>query len=201
MPQMNHDQSDRWGIMGGVFDPIHIGHLVLAENASRAFNLSNVLFVVSNNPPHRNRKPNASYDDRIHMTALAIEKNEIFSISDIERDFNGSAYTLNVVIKLKELYPEIDWHLILGADNITMFDSWHQPDQLIREVRILVGSRPGFEEDIKTTKWYDRVHIFDMPLLDISSTQIRERIGQGVSIRYLVPENVREYILEKGLYK
>nr|MBN2277995.1 nicotinate (nicotinamide) nucleotide adenylyltransferase [candidate division Zixibacteria bacterium] len=202
MPRANPDKGGRWGIMGGIFDPIHYGHLALAENAARAFDMDGVLFLVSFNPPHREKKPQASFEERLEMVSLAIADNERFLASDLEKDLSLPAYTVNIVDLLKSKYPRItDWYLVLGADNIDLFDSWHQPERLIEEVNIVVGKRPGFGPDGKDSLWYKQVKIFDMPLLELSSTMIRERIKSGKSIRYFVPEVVYHYIENKRLYQ
>lgn len=201
MRRMNPDPQGKWGIMGGVFDPIHYGHLVLAECACQAFTFSGVLFVVSYNPPHREQKPSISFEDRIEMTALGTEDNEIFAVSDLEKTLEGPGYTLAIVKSLREKYPDADWHLILGADNIAVFDSWHKPEELAQQAKIVVANRPGYDREFEQSKWHDRVKKFRMPLLEISSTMIRQSIKENRSVRYLMPEKVWQFIRDKGLYK
>jgi nicotinate-nucleotide adenylyltransferase len=198
---MTPDRVGNWGIMGGVFDPIHNAHLALAEYARESYKLSGVLFVVSFNPPHRSQKPVAPFEDRLRMTALAVEGNEFFEVSAIERELEGPGYTLSIVEKLKAKYPEAVWHLILGADNIVAFDSWHKPDELIKKIKILVGGRPGFNDRLQYSKWVEDSGLFEMPLMEISSTLIRQRLSRKKSIRYLLPDNVIDYIEKKGLYR
>lgn len=200
MPPMDPESGGRWGLMGGVFDPVHYGHLILADCAVQSYSLSGVLFTVSFSPPHRDRKPEASFKDRIEMVKLAAEGNERFVVSDLEKDLDSPGYTVNIVNHLKRQYPGADWHLILGADNIAVFESWYKPEELSRNVKIVVGNRPGFNSEFEHSEWYDRVDKFEMPLIDISSTMIRQSIGEGRSIRYLLPDNVRRFIIEKGLY-
>jgi len=197
IPEKNSD----WGIMGGIFDPIHIGHLLLAEHARQNFHLSGVIFVVSFDPPHRRQKPVASFEHRITMTKMAAEENGTFLVSDLEKNMKGPGYTLNVIQNLDRLYPEVRWNLILGVDNITIFDSWHQPEKLAEMVDILVGNRPGYQIDSHQTQWLNKVKPFDMPAVDISSSAIRKAIGARRSIRYLVPENVRQFIEKENLYQ
>ncbi|MCX6827031.1 MAG: nicotinate (nicotinamide) nucleotide adenylyltransferase [candidate division Zixibacteria bacterium] len=186
--------------MGGIFDPIHYGHLILAQSAQQAFRLDCILFLPSFNPQHRTEKPVASFDDRCLMIKLAFEENDRFVVSDMERELKIPDYTLNVIKILKQNYPEVDWHLILGADNIAQFDKWYRPDELVQEVKIVIGNRPGYDEEFEKSKWAGLVQKYDMPLLDISSTMIRKFINEGKSIRYLLPEAVRQYILSRGLY-
>lgn len=200
MQAANPEQGGKWGIMGGVFDPIHYGHLRLAEQARISFNLDGVLFVVSFNPPHRQMMPVASFEDRLAIVNLAIKDNRNFVASDIEKNLAGPGYTVSLVTALKSAYPEVSWYLIMGADNLGIFDSWHKPEELIRETKIIVGNRPGYGKDLENSKWKNHISTFDMPLLDISSTMIRRLCGQKQSIQYLVPDEVRRYIDEKELY-
>jgi nicotinate-nucleotide adenylyltransferase len=190
-----------WGIMGGVFDPIHYGHLILAQCALQKFNYEGILFIPSFNPPHRAEKPVAVFDNRYMMTRLAIEGNEKFAISDLERDLKSPGYTLAIVDFLNQKYPGVVWHLILGADNLTQLDSWHKPEELIERVKIVVGNRPGFDQEFEKSKWFGRVEQFPMPLIEISSTAIRNAVREGLTIRYLVPEEVRQFIESRGLYR
>ena len=187
--------------MGGVFDPIHYGHLALAEGALEAFGFDGVLFVVSFDPPHRNQKPVLPFEQRLEMVRMAIEDNEKFSVSDLERDLGLPGYTLNIVTHLKEKNPEADWHLILGADNLAGFDSWYKPEELVKQAKIVVGDRPGYTRESEKSRWLGHADRFGIPRLDISSTALRESIRQNKSVRYLLPESVRRYIMEKGLYR
>ncbi len=187
--------------MGGIFDPVHYGHLILAESARQTCGLDGVLFVPSLDPPHRSAKPIASFEDRCTMVKLAIEGNDRFVFSDMEKNLASPGYTLAVVDYLKQTYPEPDWHLILGADNIAIFDTWHKPKELVERVKILVGQRPGNDSSLVQSAWYDLITIFPMPLIEISSTAIRERIAAKYSIRYLLPDDVRRFVETRGLYR
>lgn len=198
---MSPENGGKWGLMGGIFDPVHIGHLVLADSALEKCGLDGVLFVVSLNPPHRAHKPVASFEDRLLMTRLAIAENERFVISDLEKKLASPGYTLAVVEYLEQQYPSAEWNLILGADNVAIFDSWHKPEELVKRVRIFVGHRPGYDDTFEKSVWKKHFTTFDMPLLQISSTAIRQSIGQGRSIRYFVPNEVREFITSRGLYR
>ncbi len=195
------DKGGDWGLMGGIFDPVHNGHLLLAESAASAFDLAGVLFVVSNNPPHREQKPVVSFDTRMKMVDAAIDGNDRFCLSDIEKKLAIPSYTLNIIDALRNEFPGVNWHLILGADNIAVFDTWYQPDVLVEKVKIIVAERPGYGKRFRDSPWYKRVEKFEMPLMEISSTMIRQRIKAGKSIRYLVPEKVRLIIMQEGLYR
>ncbi len=198
---MSPDDGGKWGLMGGIFDPVHIGHLILAETALEKCGLDGVLFVVSLNPPHRAQKPVVSFEDRLVMTRLAVADNERFAVSALEKDLASPGYTLAVVEYLEQKYPSTEWSLILGADNIAIFDSWHKPDELVKRVKIVVGNRPGFDDAFEKSQWKSHLKAFDMPLIEISSTNIRQAIKLGKSIRYFVPDEVRGFIASRGLYK
>jgi len=189
------------GIMGGIFDPIHYGHLILAESALAAADFEKILFIPAFNPPHRSDKPSASFEDRCLMTKLAIESNDKFEVSDLEKDLKSPGYTLAIVDFLRLKFPNVEWRLILGADNIAQFDKWHKPEELIDRVRIMVGMRPGYENEFSHSQWANQVQIFDMPLISTSSSGIRLSIRENRSIRYLLPEDVRQFILSRGLYR
>lgn len=200
MSQPTPTDNCKWGIMGGAFDPIHFAHLILAERARASFKLAGVLFVPSHNPPHRENRPVASFEHRLRMVRLAISDNDYFSASGMERDIEGPGYTYVLVKKLREEYPRIDWYLILGADNIAIFDKWHKPREIIETVKVVVGRRPGSEKELNKSPWMKNIEQFEMPLLDESSTYIRRAIRNGRSVRYMLPENVRKYIMIEGLY-
>ncbi|UCD16882.1 MAG: nicotinate (nicotinamide) nucleotide adenylyltransferase [Candidatus Zixiibacteriota bacterium] len=201
MSRTNPDRGGKWGIMGGVFDPIHYGHLILAESARQAYNFDGVLFVPSFDPPHREAKPIASFENRCIMVKLAIEGHDHFSVSDLEKDLASPGYTLAVVDYLQQKHPRTHWHLILGADNITMLDSWHKPEQLIERVPIVVGNRPGYDHDFENSRWYARVKVFIMPMIELSSTEIRRAVKEDRSIRYMLPEDVRRFVENRDLYR
>ncbi len=110
-------------------------------------------------------------------------------------------YTLAVVDYLRQNCPAAAWHLILGADNIAQFDHWHKPDELVKRVKIVVGNRPGYDREFQESQWLSRVETFNLPLLEISSTSIRKSLKERKSVRYLLPEEVRQFIESKGLYR
>ncbi|HHI03604.1 MAG TPA: nicotinate (nicotinamide) nucleotide adenylyltransferase [candidate division Zixibacteria bacterium] len=201
MPQANPNDGGNWGIMGGAFDPVHNGHLILAESALGARNLDGVLFIPSFNPPHRCATPIATFDDRVTMTELAIKGNSRYCLSRLEENIDGPGYTLTIIKHLKDKYPETGWYLILGADNIVLFDSWHKPEEIVKHVKVIVGGRPGFNKEFEKSVWYDKIARFDMPQTDISSTAIRKLLKAGKSVKSLLPESVNRYIQERGLYR
>ncbi len=199
MPKMNPEIiSGSWGIMGGAFDPIHNGHLRLAEQASKKLNLSGILFVVSYNPPHR-QKSATLFENRLNMVDLAISEYDNFHSSDLEKNIEGPTYAVNMIDAIKAQYPNVDWYLILGEDNLAIFDSWYKPDEVISKVKVVIGNRPGYDNS-KKSKWMDKIESISMPPADISSTEIRRRLRAAEALDDLVPSPVLEYVKNKGLY-
>jgi len=201
----------RAGIFGGSFDPIHVGHLILAERARAERALDRVLFIPAGRPPHKPRQPLAPARDRLEMVRLAVRGNPAFEPSSIELDRDGPSYTLLTVRELRAQIGSADeLFLVLGADSVRDIPNWWRASELVREVDIIAFDRPactveqavdGLVKHFGRT-WADRVLELkvDAPLLGISATEIRERLARGRSIRYMVPEAVRAYIMERGLY-
>ncbi len=194
----------RLGIMGGTFDPIHYGHLVTAEAARTRFALDRVVFVPSGRPPHK--QPAATdTTDRLFMTQMAIVTNPGFDISDTEIRREGYSYSIDTVREFIRLYgPETELFFITGADAILQIATWRNADELVHLCSFIAASRPGFDlAELKRLPetWQQRISLFEIPALAISSTDIRRRVRQGDSIKYLLPEAVEHYILRRGLYR
>jgi len=199
------------GILGGTFDPPHLAHLRIAEEAREAFSLNEVWFCPAFDPPHRKEKPKADFEERLHMTSLAVANNPAFKVIDIERGESPS-YTIITLQKLKKLFPQVNFYLIIGWDSFLELPSWHRYQELIDYAELIVCTRGNMDkaeaEAIFSKKveayWgsskKERVHLLFVFPLEISSTAIRKLRANGKSIRYLVPEGVYAYILEKGLY-
>ena len=199
------------GILGGTFDPPHLAHLRIAEEALEAFSLNEVWFCPAFDPPHRKEKPKADFEERLHMTSLAVENNPAFKVIDIERGESPS-YTIITLQKLKKLFPHMNFYLIIGWDSFLELPSWHRYQELIDLAELIVCTRGNMDkaeaEAIFSKKveayWGSskkkRVHLLFVFPFEISSTAIRKLRANGKSIRYLVPERVYAYILEKGLY-
>lgn len=199
------------GILGGTFDPPHLAHLRIAEEALEAFSLNEVWFCPAFDPPHRKEKPKADFEERLHMTSLAVENNPAFKVIDIERGESPS-YTIITLQKLKKLFPKVNFYLIIGWDSFLELPSWHRYQELIDLAELIVCTRGNMDkaeaEAIFSKKveayWGSskkkRVHLLFVFPFEISSTAIRKLRANGKSIRYLVPEGVYAYILEKGLY-
>ncbi len=186
----------RLGIFGGVFDPIHFGHLQVAEASREILGLSNLIFVPSGLPPHKER-PIASCQDRLKMVEIATSKNPYFSISKLEIERKECSYTKDTVEKLKAIYKETELYFVIGSDTISELSEWKEIDKLFREIWFVAVTRQGFPiKDINSN-----IQIITSPTLAISSSEIRRRVKEGMSIKYLVPERVEEYIDKNGLYR
>ncbi|MFD0871476.1 MULTISPECIES: nicotinate-nucleotide adenylyltransferase [Paenibacillus] len=190
------------GIMGGTFDPIHTGHLVAAETALEEAGLDEVWFMPANIPPHKPNTPLASPDQRLEMVSLAIDSHPSYRAVDVELTRGGTSYTYDTVTRLQQLYPDHRFHYIIGADMVMYLPKWHQIEKLSEMVTFLGVGRPGFDIDLEALPSHlrSRIKLMTMPAMEISSTDIRERIRNGRSIRYRVPESVRLYIERSGIY-
>lgn len=189
------------GIMGGTFDPIHIGHLLAAESARDAFVLDEVWFMPSHIPPHK-ENVGASGEMRLEMTEEAIYGHPSFRTLDWEVKREGVTYTIDTAEELRHTYPDIDFHYIIGADMVNYLPKWHRIGELVEMLTFIGVNRPGSELDLdKLPPGISKsVKLADMPLLDISSSMIRERAAAGMSIRYMVPDRVYDYIIRREMY-
>jgi nicotinate-nucleotide adenylyltransferase len=196
----------RMGIMGGTFDPIHYGHLLMAEEARAAFALDQVVFVPNGRPAHKKAYLVSSPEGRYAMTLLATDSNPRFSCSRIEIERPGPSYTVDTVRAFRRMYPDLDaLYFITGADAVLEILGWHEYDHLARECRFIAVTRPGFVlerlREIADAEFLHRVFFLPIPGLEISSTDLRRRIREGRSIKYLTPEPVESYIHQEGLYR
>lgn len=198
--------SARIGIFGGTFDPIHVGHLIIAEQVMVELSLDHVVFVPGGIPPHKEASSvRASALDRLAMVEAAVKGNEQFSVDRIEVDAGRAMHTVETVPLLKRRLPEDEWFFITGADEVSNLLTWRDPDLLLEEIVMVAATRPGFDlaklqhlED--SLQNFDRIFPVECSRVDISATSIRRRLLQGKSIRYLVPEEVYGIIEERGLY-
>ena len=182
------------GIMGGTFNPVHIAHLVAAEQAMTKLKLDEVWFIPDNIPPHKNA-PLTSAKDRATMLDLATRDNPKFRVKLLELFRGGVSYTVDTMRYLKEKAPQNDYYLIMGSDQVNSFHTWKEAPTLAKLVTLVGIRRPGYPQDPQ----YPMIWV-DAPDIRLSSTAIRRSVATGTSTRYLVPEAVREYIEEKGLY-
>jgi nicotinate-nucleotide adenylyltransferase len=189
------------GMFGGTFDPIHIGHLVLAERAREELGLDRVLFVPANIPPHKQEgRLIAAPEHRIEMLRLAIGGNASFELSTHEIDREGISYTVDTLRHFEELRPGARFTLLIGGDNARDFHTWRHPETIVELARVAVWARPGSElpSEVLPGVGYHRIA---SPLLEISSTEIRERARSLRSIRYMVTDAVADYIERHELYR
>jgi nicotinate-nucleotide adenylyltransferase len=194
------------GLLGGTFDPVHYGHLAIAEQTAETLGLTSVLFVPANEPPHKPRGAAASAADRAAMVALAIADNPRFRLSRIELDRPGPSYTVDTLERLQADDPG-EYVLILSSEALAGLDTWRRPERLLELCRIAVVPRPGYSAMDRS--WVaehfpgrdERIVFMDGPRLGHSASDIRRRVSEGRSIRYLVPPEVQAYILDRALYR
>ncbi|HGE69287.1 TPA: nicotinate-nucleotide adenylyltransferase [Candidatus Poribacteria bacterium] len=188
--------------MGGTFNPPHIAHLICAEEVYELFKFDKALFIPCARPPHKNNNEIIDANHRYNMTILATEDNPHFEVSRIELDRPGRSYTIETVKELKQLYgSDVEIYWIVGADAILEMPSWKNIDKLLEICSFIGINRPGYDISYANEKILKKIHIVDVTNVDISSSDIRQRIRQGKSIKYLVPSSVESYIYENGLYK
>ncbi|MBR3309085.1 MAG: nicotinate-nucleotide adenylyltransferase [Lachnospiraceae bacterium] len=195
------------GIMGGTFDPIHYGHLILAETAYDRFGMDKVLIMPAGDPYFKVERGVSADEDREAMTRLAIEGNPHFEFSDLELKREGDTYTVDTLKILKEQYTYDDLYLIVGSDTLFQMEKWYKPQEIFQMATILSSRRniPNAEleeqMDYLRSKFGAKIVNLYMPNIDISSTDIRDKVKHDMSVRYFTPDCVIEYIKEHQLYK
>lgn len=200
----------RVGLMGGTFDPIHNAHLALADCALKSLQLDEICFLPAAEP-YLDKHTFTAFADRLRMTELAIGGRKDFHVSGIEGERDGKTYTADTLRILKEHCPHTEFHFILGADQLYSLESWHEIETIFRLAVLTAAEREQrgradsqrFQQRIQYLKdrYEARIEILPFPEMDISSTEIRQRAAAGEDLQGLVPEAVRRYILEKGLYR
>ena len=189
------------GLMGGTFNPIHLGHLLAAKEAKKEFDLKEVVFIPSNLPPHKEDKDLISASHRFKMTALALNDKKGFSISDIEIKRGGKSYAIDTVRELRKIYDEqTKFYFIVGVDAINEIDTWKDFDQLIKICHFIGVARPGSKLFLPQ-EYLKAVSLLNVKTLPISSTEIRKKIRKGRPINDLVPRKVAEHIFNHRLYQ
>jgi len=192
-----------WGILGGTFDPVHYGHIVLAEAICDKKALSGALFIPAYRHPFKDNDEHAPYSDRVIMLRMALEDNDMLLVNEIEAARELSGYTLDTIRTLKETYPDTEFRFIIGADNLDQINRWHEPKKLLDEVLILAGARPGWQLELEGNLPSDRIELVPAETPDISSTRLREMIRSGISdeqLRRYLPASVLDYIRKENLY-
>ncbi|OGF46945.1 MAG: nicotinate (nicotinamide) nucleotide adenylyltransferase [Candidatus Firestonebacteria bacterium RIFOXYA2_FULL_40_8] len=189
----------RIGLFGGTFDPVHLGHLIAAEDIMKTCKLDRVVFIPSARPPHKNEKSLTSVKDRYNMVKLAIKPFTGFELSDYELKKTGKSFTIDTVRYFISKYPKTDkLYFIVGADIVEQLSTWKSWKELIKEIHFLIMTRPGFKVDKKACKIGTHVEIRN---IDVSSSEIRHMIKKGLPPTFMVPETVEKYIYEKHLYR
>ncbi len=193
----------RIGVFGGTFDPIHAGHLLLAEVALSDCGLDRVLFVPSASPPHKPEHALSPIEDRVNMVRLAAAGHPRFGIAEMEMRRSGPSYTVDTLIALEASFEwkSSEFFLILGSDMLLDLPNWKDPDEIVRRAGLLVLERSGFDGRAAEPRFLSRSVFVNAPRIGISSTEIRDRVRLGKSIRYWVPEAVERFIFERGLYR
>lgn len=196
----------RLGILGGTFDPPHYGHLALAESARAQLRLESVLFVLAGQPPHKPAQPISPVHHRIAMVEAAIADNPAFAVSRVDVDRPGPHYTIETLSLLHEQHPGANLLLLLGGDSLAQLLTWRDPAGIVRQARLAVMRRPGYEPDMRALEQAvpnlnERLDWLDAPCLGLSSSDLRRRVREGLPIRYLVPPPVEAYIRQHNLYQ
>ncbi len=196
------------GILGGTFDPIHFGHLATAEAVREIFSLDEILFIPAARPPHKLNRSITAEHHRLTMTKLATRSNKFFRVSDMELQRTGLSYTLDTVNELHKIFGQsTELFFIIGADSLADLSKWHAARELVAKCHFIATTRQGVDVDFSAVEKFfgasarEHIHRVTTPGLEISSTDIREKVRQRRSIKYLVPEIVEEYIAREELYQ
>lgn len=195
------------GILGGTLDPIHLGHLMIAQTALEELFLEKVIFMPSGNPPHKVSKNITDASERLAMVKLAVESNDSFVCSDFELKRDGIIYTSDTLALLKDMYKNAEFYFIMGADSLFAIETWHKPEKIFQLCNIVVADRDLLNTDLikkideLKKKYNANIFYIKSPMIHISSSYIRDCVKNGMSIRYLVGDNVADYIEKHNIYK
>lgn len=196
------------GIIGGSFDPIHFGHLIMAEYIREYKDLEKVIFVPTGTAPHK--KYSTTSDVRMKMVDMAITNNDYFASSNIEISSENVSYTIDTLKYLRNICPDPEFYFIIGLDNLFNIETWKNFEELSTVTKFIVANRIGYDKgdssiqekfDELTSKYGYDIEIIDTPIVEISSSDIRNRISEGKSIKYLTPQKIEEYIIENEFYQ
>ncbi len=199
----------RIGIFGGTFDPIHYGHLILAEQSREQGRLDEVWFLPAPRPPHKGEHQLTRFEQRVEMLALAVAGHAAFRIDEVEKERTGPSYTAETLAELHRRHPENEFFLMVGSDTLADLPSWRAPQQVVRLAALLVARRPNHDvtpvEELRALLQLPesaplRMEVVEAPLIDIASRDLRRRAAEGRSLRYFLPRAVEMYIQDKHLY-
>jgi nicotinate-nucleotide adenylyltransferase len=196
----------RVGILGGTFNPPHLGHLVCAQEAYRQLDLDQVLFIPARVPPHKPVTDEPGVEHRLEMCRVAVRGDDRFTVSELEVQRDGPSYTVDTLIELKTRAASNELVLILGGDIAAGLPHWHRPEQVLELCTPAITLRPGtsreqVDDALRQLGGGERAEFFEMPKIGVSSTMVRDRVRSGQPIRYLVPDAVAEHIERAGLYR
>ncbi len=189
------------GIYGGSFNPPHLGHLIVVESVQDQLQFDKIFFVPASVPPHKIDRTLAPASDRLEMLKLALKGHPVFAGSDIELSRRGYSYTVDTLQQFRLLYPSAEFSIVIGADNFLEIDTWKAVDEIMDNAGLVVMNRPAYAPGTLKSRFDRFARFVQVPSIGISSTDIRLRIKQGRSIRYLVPKDVEQYIYSKALYR
>ena len=188
----------RIGVLGGTFDPIHIGHLIAGSEAQHAFELDLIVFIPAGDPWQKVAVADA--EDRFMMTMLGTAEHPAFSVSRIELDRRGQTFTADTIGALRDYYGEVEFFFIMGADAAANLGTWKRLDELVSTIEVIAVDRPGSAFEIATRDGWPKIHRLEIPGIDLSGSELRERVRTGRPIDFLVPRDVATYIRTHGLY-
>jgi len=189
------------GLFGGSFNPPHVAHLIVAEVARDQFGFDEVWWIPNATPPHKSQDGLAGVEHRLEMTRRAVADNPAFRVCDIEVERAGVSYTIDTVRTLQEQHPDTNFALLIGSDSLDHFAEWHEPEEIAERVPLVVYKRPGVIDAVPESRFANQVWFVAAPVMEVSGTEIRSRCRADRSIRYLVPETVRDYIDTHALYR
>ncbi|PRY83969.1 nicotinate-nucleotide adenylyltransferase [Alkalibacterium olivapovliticus] len=188
--------SEKVGLLGGTFNPPHIGHLIIAEHVRDQLGLEKIVFLPSHTPPHKTKKNTLDSKHRVAMLKGTLDGNRHFEIDLREIERKGKSYTYDTIKQLKETDPDTEFYFIIGADMVEDLPNWYKIDELVKLVQFVAVNRPGYSNIT-----HYPVIMIDVPDINISSSLIRQKVADGCSIRYLVTSETEKYIESEGLYK
>ena len=183
-------------IFGGTFNPPHIGHLIMANEVYHGLGFDEIRFMPNANPPHKEATQLATGEQRLNMLELAIESISYFSVEPIEIERGGVSYSFDTMMELQKLEPQTQFSFLIGADMIAYLSQWYKIDELVKQIQLIGVRRPGYDE-----KSAYPVTLIEAPLIDLSSTMLRNRVKEGKDVSLLIPENVQFYIRQENLYE
>jgi len=195
----------RIGVFGGTFDPVHLGHLILAEQCREQGRLDQVWFVPAARPPHKSEAELTPFAQRVEMLQLAIAGQPAFRVEEIERDRPGPSYTAVTLEELSQRHSEHTWFLLVGGDTVRDLPGWYEPQRIVAVAKLLVMARPGAvmpsTEELQARMGAAvEMQLVDVPMIGVASSDLRHRVREGRSVRYMMPRAVEAYVRDKRLY-